>query len=491
MKSIKVVLEFSSSLFASTAFFAFLIGGFHGDAAAQSRVDNTLSGETSIVWEGISVDLGHESTVCEFSLRYPSVSDVRLKHFPLSDPQRIVVDIDGVQVSKPKRFDLRGKERCIAGVRFGRHPSSTRIVFDLRDEVGLEYSVKQVENALVFSLGSQKAIGDYTLSESHVEKITTPAIAFTAAPLPTVIPSPTFIALATVAQAVDIATPVVLESSAGDIAREENLVSLVEPTVADSPRSVVLTVGNEQRVSKELVSSKDPVEIIETPEGRVFKQTVRPDLRFKVDQVLIELGAPAPAVKNLSVTNISDQVLHMTTRAVALIKPGTENEEEVKTENLLVSPLMFELQPGEQRKVRLVGVKSAPDIEETFRVHLAPLQDDFDTTINLKLSGVEARLNVVTALAITVLRAPAQPKPVLKETRSPGQITLTNVGNQHIALTEIKLCNEISPRDCRELPSRRIYPDASLTFDLPKGVRIEMLQQTGADFQPLRLEGLN
>lgn len=495
------------------------------------------SASSRILHQGIAIDFSRliidskRDTRCSVEVSYPDGEHSRAQHFTLSDPPRLVLDVEGLRIKGTKKFPLSPANDCVAAVRFGVHPNSTRIVFDLKNDANLVYDVAQHRSNLVFLLRETSGEGSAAPAVSpEVSPVALPEASPTAGATPEAIaPTPTIVSTVAVNVAEEQSPTVVsiepVMPTATATQQVEELVTLdptivptevptvisteiptaiptgvptVSPTVEPVNTAVEAASSAEAEATEAAIESSSPegagtetdIEALEAnAPDKIIHYEVRPDLKFKVDQVLVELGAASPAVKNFTVTNVSGQTLHMTARVVEIKNPGTEEEEEIKTDKVLVSPLLFDLPSGEMRRVRLVGVAAPSNQEQVFRVHLVPLQDDFDTTINLRMQGVAARLNVVTALAITVLRAPTEAKALLKESREGDMVTLENVGNQHIALSEIRLCGLTGESGCRDLPNRRIFPGNLWRFELPKSTRIEMLQQLGTDFQPLRLEG--
>jgi len=212
-------------------------------------------------------------------------------------------------------------------------------------------------------------------------------------------------------------------------------------------------------------------------------------LKFKVDRVLVEFKPEDRPVQNILITNTSGEVLDMSARVRAVESPGLPAEREVETDAMLVSPLFFRLEPGASRQVRLVGVEEPEEAEQVFRVALAPRRSEHDPRAKVRINGKEAELSVVTAFAVTVLRAPEGATAALRSSRAGEDVVLSNEGNRSIALTEVRVCRRSERSSCEEQPVRRLYPGAEWRVRVPAAGRLELLQRIGKDFQTVVIEG--
>lgn len=410
---------------------------------------------------------------CVATLSSTVTAPTQLHHFTLDDPARLVIDIVGLTVRQGKTFPIGQSQPCFSAVRFGQGEGKTRIVFDVPAEFAPDYRVEQRGSTLTFVFGE----GSRSATRTVVATATIPVPSLQSTQKEIVVLSGRRI------------EPRVLTPIGAPIPPIETSRAEGDSPPIDVGRGFLSAGGEIPAMVR--VESPTPVPHEQTPLGQpphVFHDEARPDLRFKVDQVMVQLPSTTPTSKTLVVTNVSASTLYMSIRVVRVEQPGSEREEEIATEALLASPKLFELAPGGQRRIRLVAVTPAGQIETAYRVYLTPLDSDFEEQIKVPVNDLPVRPPVTTALTITVLRDPLMVRGGLRESRSAGVITLENIGNVHASLTSIKICDR-SNNNCQELPDRLVFPGTSATFDVSPSSKIELLQKVASQYQPLLFMG--
>ncbi|MFM1848284.1 MAG: hypothetical protein RL417_1758, partial [Pseudomonadota bacterium] len=382
---------------------------FHFSTALLAAVllPAALSADSRLEYSGVrvSVETNETENVCRFSIVHRGATGT--KHFTLQAPNRLVVDLMGVRILRSKEFAV-GDSRCIKGIRFGVQPAGSRVVFDLLvgapseyqsvvgragfeavlplSEIALPATPASISNGLETNLESVDSAEEPVVEPASTSRPTpapvlplpsaTPTIAPTSTATRTPVPEPTVTPVAT-ATATASATATATATPTGTATATQGIELSEESVERKAVEKRSLNGESFGRLSESSTGDEDKRAAASVSEGDI-RLVGEPNLKFKVDQVFIELPSGARAVKDLSLTNTSDERLNMAVQVRHLVEAGLPSEKEVETKGILVSPMFFSLEPGAERQVRIISAGESSDREEAFRVRFAPQRGDFE-----------------------------------------------------------------------------------------------------------------
>lgn len=378
---------------------------------------NQLAAETIVISKQVRIDLRERETLLTAQVTAPPSMET------ITGPPRLVIDLPGVLIPVGAKYPLHDNPN-FTRVRVGRHADHTRVVFDLKPSVPVQFEL--------FTKGTQITI--------IPRRSTTPAELATAAE-PVAIETPPLTAPVAEAPMPPEVSPVVSLSVSPDVSPA---VSEAEASPIASPAAVpaVPTLGDLKFSINKLVAS--------------FKRGVRP-------------------IIDVRVKNLSSLPLFMSTSAEVVVAPGTRNEVKRATSDLLASPRRFEIKPDEERTVRLVLAKPSDGLhEQVFRVNFVPDAAPFE----LQAEATDAR--ITTGIAMLVIEEPSELKAELVTEWTPDGLRLTNNGTTNILLERGRAC--VASR-CMRLATRRLYPGNSWTLNQNAWDAAEFLQKVGEEYQ--------
>lgn len=180
-------------------------------------------------------------------------------------------------------------------------------------------------------------------------------------------------------------------------------------------------------------------------------------------------------VTNVSIRNTADRPLPVATRVVLLEKPGTNEEWEVPSEEVVVSPKTFLLPPKGQRVVRILLKNPKREVEKAYRAYFTPTipKDDEKADLEGLKSGDEEHqvgLMVATAMGILLFAEPNDAREDLEWERKGRSLTFTNKGNVNVLVSDVLSCTRSATETedtCVKIPpvGKRIYAGNTFTWN--------------------------
>lgn len=205
------------------------------------------------------------------------------------------------------------------------------------------------------------------------------------------------------------------------------------------------------------------------------------------DRAIIRFKAGTRPIENVSVQNIGDETLYVTSVTEKVINPGTPQEERQETEEVLVSPKRFSLDGRSDRAVRLLLKEPYGEKEGVYRVKFLPETKGFGIEEKSAKKGEKtATLKVVTAVGILIFAEPAKPLPEFSWTRNEGTIRLSNKGNVNVLLTEGKACKSQGV-ECADIPVTRLYPGNEHELKIPDGKMVSFKKESLGQFEDIEI----
>jgi len=194
-----------------------------------------------------------------------------------------------------------------------------------------------------------------------------------------------------------------------------------------------------------------------------------------LSQVIVDLLPGKPPREDIEVWNDGDERMYVVAEPSEIVGAGTADEQRIAVPSsegagLLVSPRRLVLEPGERRTIRIATFAERPASERVYRVAIKPVAGP--------LAAEQSALKVLVGYDTLVLVRPAEAVDDLRAERTGDTLTLSNAGNTS---QEIFAGNQCAGegRDCRTLPSKRLYPGEVWTQSVPFGTPIHYKSSVG------------
>lgn len=203
-----------------------------------------------------------------------------------------------------------------------------------------------------------------------------------------------------------------------------------------------------------------------------------------IDRAIINIALGNRPIENVVVRNSGTTILYVTAEADVMIDPGSKDERREPTEDLVVSPKRFAIDPGGQRTVRLLIKKPFGEKEQVYRVKFLPEERSFDPEETKLGENKSVMLKVLSGMGVLVLVDPLAPVPSLKWERNGSDLIFSNTGSVNILLTEGKAC--LKPdADCKELAAGRLYPGNTLQVSAAANATITYRKEVKGEFEAI------
>lgn len=210
--------------------------------------------------------------------------------------------------------------------------------------------------------------------------------------------------------------------------------------------------------------------------------------QLSINKLWVEFERGALPRTDLVIRNDSKDRYYITVKAFEIVEPGTEKEARVELADpeqlgLLVTPNRLVLEPGAARSVRLVSLNHGLTRDRVYRVLVTPQIGSIEGVARPKQDESALAVKLLAAYDVLVLARPEDPQPKIEATRTPGELTLRNVGNSNVLLSDGKVCpseDARSPGDgdaCKTLESVRLYPGNVLKIPLARASDIVTMQE--------------
>jgi len=160
---------------------------------------------------------------------------------------------------------------------------------------------------------------------------------------------------------------------------------------------------------------------------------------------------------------------------------GLDGQED--TRDLIVSPAVFALNPGEKQVVR-IALRGAPDarLERAYRLLVSEIPNPQTTTAPAQ-SGLRIALRMDIPLFVAPLQ-PAAPQPSYALDAEGARLIVRNAGDAHIRYTDFTVLQ--AGRKVAELPIFTVLAGSERRFELPRdklraggGLRVQANSNAG------------
>jgi P pilus assembly chaperone PapD len=199
-----------------------------------------------------------------------------------------------------------------------------------------------------------------------------------------------------------------------------------------------------------------------------------------VNTVILNFKSGQRPVQSVMVGNSSDHPAYVLARVEKVMDPESGGNISEPSDDILVSPKAFSLEPKGQRAIRLLLRKPPQDVEAVYRALFVPQDRGFGQEIKREYQGRKASIRVLTGMGVLLFVEPKNPTRLVKWSREADAITFLNEGNIHLELADGKSC-ELSGEECVGLESKRVYAGTSFSIPATASRTLSFLTRFGAD----------
>ena len=202
---------------------------------------------------------------------------------------------------------------------------------------------------------------------------------------------------------------------------------------------------------------------------------------FTVTPLRVDLSPKAPAAI-IDVINTSAGALTLQVQQRAWVQ-NEGSDTQADTRDLILSPAIFTLQPGEKQVVR-IALRSAPDAqrERAYRVFVSEVPTP-QLKVTPDASGFRVALRMDLPLFVAPLNA-AAPQPSYALDATGARLTVRNTGDAHLRYTDFTVVQ--AGRKLAELPIFTVLAGSERRFELPRdklgaggGLRVQANSNAG------------
>lgn len=211
-------------------------------------------------------------------------------------------------------------------------------------------------------------------------------------------------------------------------------------------------------------------------------------INFSVDKLLLVFRPGDRLIEDVLVKNPGKKEIYVSAVPQSVANPGTREAARTETQDLLVSPRRFKIEPESERAVRVVLKGLPQEVEKVYEIAFSVNKDSFEAEyVDVMMDGKPTRLRVVTNLIILNLAEPPSPKVLLGAERREGEVVLVNRGNVSVLLGNGKVCRGEKNENCIVVPPRRLYPGNIMRLKLPDDWSLFFIKDSVAGFEQFYL----
>ena len=184
---------------------------------------------------------------------------------------------------------------------------------------------------------------------------------------------------------------------------------------------------------------------------------------LSVSPIILSFDADAQMRKDMLLENTSERAQYLEIQAARIGEPGAVPEtyetspipDEV---GLLVAPRRLVLQPGEQKRIRVILLEVPEERDLAWRISVSPVVGEVDSRAPVALTQVGYKA--------LVFARPSDPRVDLIAERNGRVLTVTNAGTTNGLLHSGEQCQ--LPQSCTRVSGRRLWPGMTWQTDLPE-----------------------
>ena len=207
---------------------------------------------------------------------------------------------------------------------------------------------------------------------------------------------------------------------------------------------------------------------------------------LSVDKAIIDFDQSSDYYQDLHVFNDGKERMYVSVVASEIVNPGTDKEERVALTDpdkasLVATPSRLILEPNVRRSVRLLNLDESLKKERIYRVLISQETGE--------LKSDQTAIKVLFAYDVLVIVRPEKPTHVVLSERRNQSLTLQNTGNTNVFIRDGKQCNPKDPKECRDLPEKRLYAGSLWTQELPWAAPVRYKVDNGNSYPEVVFDG--
>ncbi len=209
-----------------------------------------------------------------------------------------------------------------------------------------------------------------------------------------------------------------------------------------------------------------------------------------VNNILLSFPSGQRPIQNVTVGNSSDDPAYVVASLERVLDPETGGNKAEPSEDVLISPKSFSIEPRGQRAVRFLLRNPPKEKEVVYRALFTPQDRGFGQEAKHNVAGRVASIRVLTGMGVLLFVEPPKPLGELHWIRSKDAVLFKNLGNVHVELGEGKGC---VGADCAPLERKRVYAGATFEVKVAANRALTYLARTGAGgvFETINIDPLN
>jgi Mat/Ecp fimbriae periplasmic chaperone len=194
-----------------------------------------------------------------------------------------------------------------------------------------------------------------------------------------------------------------------------------------------------------------------------------------LSQVIIDMQPGKPSHDDVEVWNNSDERMYAVAEPAQIQSPGTPVERRVAVTDpaasgLLVTPRRMVLEPGQRRVMRIAALLPRDMNERIYRVTVKPVAGP----VTAEVTSVKVLLGYDMLVLVRPLRVSGE----VTGSRQGRTLIFRNGSNTAQEIYEGRQCDSAG-KECKKLPSTRLYSGAEWTVDLPYETPVEYRVTSG------------
>ncbi len=208
-----------------------------------------------------------------------------------------------------------------------------------------------------------------------------------------------------------------------------------------------------------------------------------------VNTVIATFKATQRPVQNITIGNSSSNAAYVLARVERVLDPEDGGNKSEDSEDILVSPKAFSIEPNGQRSVRLLLRKPPPEKETVYRALFVPQDRGFGQEIVKEHQGRRASIRVLTGMGVLIFVEPKVSERKFTWIRNEHSIAFRNDGTLHEELSNGQHC-DAKGEDCKPLAGKRVYAGSTYEVKVDGERKVTFLRRSGSagEFEQMTVE---
>ncbi|MES2663217.1 MAG: hypothetical protein V4629_07940 [Pseudomonadota bacterium] len=205
---------------------------------------------------------------------------------------------------------------------------------------------------------------------------------------------------------------------------------------------------------------------------------------FIISSAILEFNANSEPQQDIELISRSNTNDYIVTEISEILNPESNREtrriiDDPQKSRLLVTPQKTVLGARSRKVLRFVLLKKLDHREYIYRVVVKPVIKGVENTTQIGLK-------VLVGYEVLVIIRPEKVISQYTAKRTGNKLTITNVGNTNLLFQDGKQC--ITSNNCKTLTALRVYPEQTVTADLPLDKSVQYSLWNGTEIKELQVE---